>query len=37
MVERMRTESHFSLSRRGKHTPPDQPTEDALAPTDRES
>jgi cytochrome c oxidase subunit 1 len=37
MVERMRDESHFSILRRGRHTPPDQPTEDALAATERES
>ncbi|MET9631205.1 cytochrome c oxidase subunit I [Lentzea sp. NPDC006480] len=37
MVERMREEAHFSLVRRGKHTPPDEQTEDALAPTERES
>jgi cytochrome c oxidase subunit I len=37
MVDRMRDEAHFSILRRGKHTPPDQPTEDALAATERES
>ncbi|PWK83707.1 cytochrome c oxidase subunit 1 [Lentzea atacamensis] len=37
MVDRMRDEAHFSILRRGRHTTPDQPTEDALAATDRES
>ncbi|GGU17445.1 aa3-type cytochrome oxidase subunit I [Lentzea flava] len=37
MVERMREEAHFSIVRRGHPTPPDQPTEDTLASTERES
>jgi cytochrome c oxidase subunit 1 len=37
MVERMRAESHFSLTERGRHrSRPDPTTDKALAPTDRE-
>ncbi|MEU4442183.1 cytochrome c oxidase subunit I [Actinosynnema sp. NPDC050801] len=37
MVERMRDESHFSITRPGKHrVPPDAATEKALASTERE-
>ncbi|NKE59814.1 cytochrome c oxidase subunit I [Lentzea sp. PSKA42] len=37
MVERMRDEAHFSLTRRARPTPPDQATAEVLAPTDRDT